>query len=163
MKEPDQPIHIKLTTPTPKLNDPEMKERLQTYKGRDSEDAEKGQERLKLLRIDHYYKNKALMKEIEKIARENKRDMEKVNFEQLMQHIQHEEFKKTLDLMNKIEFGDSQLIKQLYIYALKDMLDHHKEANGVARNYHSGKFDPFMMNLMDKKKTKKGKVKRQQL
>ena len=58
-----------------------MKERLQTYKGRDSEDAEKGQERLKLLRIDHYYKNKALMKEIEKIARENKRDMEKVNFE----------------------------------------------------------------------------------
>ena len=78
-----------------------------------------------------------------------------------MQNIQHDEFMKTLDLMNKIEFGDSQLIKQLYIYALKDMLDHNKEANDVARNYHSGKFDPFMMNLMDKKKTKKEKVKRQ--
>ena len=71
-----------------------------------------------------------------------------------MQSIKHDEFLKSLDLMHKIEFGDPQLIKQLYIYALKDALDHDKEANQVARNYHSGKFDPFMMNLMDKKSKK---------
>lgn len=68
---------------------------------------------------------------------------------------------RSLDLMHKLEYGDSQLIKQLYIYALKDQLDHNKEANEVAKNYHSGKFDPFMMNLMDKKKMKKDKLKRQ--
>ena len=72
-----------------------------------------------------------------------------------MQNIKRDEFEKSLALMNKIEFGDPVLIKQLYIYALKDALDHDKEANMVARNYHSGKFDPFMMNLMDKKKSKK--------
>ena len=77
-----------------------------------------------------------------------------------MQNIKHDEFLKSLDLMGNIEFGDSQLIKQLYIYALKDMLDHNKEANDAARNYHSGKFDPFMINLMDKKKMKKDKQKR---
>ncbi len=67
---------------------------------------------------------------------------------------------RSLNLMSNIEFGDKELIKQLYIYALKDHIDHTKEASKVARDYHAGKFDPFMMNLMDKKKLKKDKAKR---
>ena len=84
---------------------------------------------MKMLQLDRHYKYKALMKAIEKIARENKKDKQQIDFEQLMQNIKHDEFLKSLDLMNKIEFGDPQLIKQLYIYALKDALDHDKEAN----------------------------------
>ena len=43
---------------------------------------------------------------------------------------------------------------------LKDVLDHEVEANQVAKNYHSGKFDPFMMSLMDKKSKKNNLGKR---
>ena len=88
------------------------------------------------------------------MAKENKNDTDKINFEQLMQSIRKDEFEKSLALMNKIEYGEPLLIKQLYLYALKDYIDHDIEANQVAKSYHSGKFDPFMMSLMDKKSKK---------
>ena len=84
---------------------------------------------MQLLRLDRQSRYKAMIKDISKISKENKRDENKINFEQLMQSIRKDEFEKSLALMKKIEYGEPLLIKQLYLYALKDVLDHEVEAN----------------------------------
>ena len=149
---------LRVTEDVPKVTDPDIVERIEKYKGRNREDLEKGNQKMQLLRLERQARYKAMIKDIEKIAKEIKRDENKINFEQLMQNIRKDEFDKSLALMKKIEYGEPLLIKQLYLYALKDVLDHELEASQVAKNYHSGKFDPFMMSLMDKKSKKQDKL-----
>ena len=159
MKNEDR-IRAKISDPVPKMSDPDIIELNEKYNSRNHEDLEKGYQNMQLLRLDRQTRYKTMVKDITKMARENKKDENKINFEQLMQSIRKDEFDKSLALMKKIEYGEPLLIKQLYLYALKDVLDHEVEANQVAKNYHSGKFDPFMMSLMDKKSKKNNLGKR---
>ena len=81
IRNPDQKINTKITEETPKVHDPEIRERIQRFKKPDEEDVAQGQFRMQLLRYDYQQKYKSLMKAIEKIAKENRKDKQLINFE----------------------------------------------------------------------------------
>ena len=62
---------------------------------------------------------------------------------------------KTLDTLKEIEFADSSVIKTLYEYKVSGEMEQLEQANGVVREYHSGKLDPLnaLKNERKRKKT----------
>ena len=56
----------------PKVTDPDIAKRIEDYRGRDQGEDEKGNQKMQLLRLDRQARYKAMVKDIKKIAKENK-------------------------------------------------------------------------------------------
>ena len=81
LRDPGKRYNSMVKGPTPKVNTAEMKEHMQKHRTEEADLLEKGQIRMNELRLERHVKYKALMKAADKMAKENKKDMQQINFE----------------------------------------------------------------------------------
>ena len=131
---------------TPLVTDMDIKELIKKYPPKNSTNEEEVQidNDSEAMELQEQRKKQLerMLKIIDGLEKENKRDREKVLYEQFISNLKNEEFMKNVEKLKELDFADGIILQTLFEYKIRDEHDQVDLANDVAKEHHSGKLDP---------------------